>query len=366
MSCINSVSIAECAVPLPRPVRLGRSEIRTRNFLALRIGAQDGAAGEAIGYVRGSPLFGALETLAPHLLGADSLMRGEILSELEWSNVPGRAAFTRATSLLDIALWDLAAKRAELPLFQLIGGFARAAHASAVAGYYMHERSVEDITSEVSDRFNQGYGRVKVMLNGGDARFDQRLVEALSALSGRVAADAHWSWSTLTEARRYCRRLDSMGLDFLEDPFSAADWRLTHELQQTIDTPLAAGEDVCGAAQMDQLVKGIGLLRLDATTCGGITGAIEAIGIAAAAGRAVLPHVFAPLHVHLACAFANVEGVEVVPADVAADPLDRLLMENPVVASGAMQPSTQPGVGLLLNWKAIERFAVQTRTFSTA
>src|SRR4030095_2014934 len=107
MSCIDSVSIAECAVPLPRPVRLGRSEIRTRTFLALRIGAQDGAAGEAIGYVRGTPLFAALEMLAPRLLGADPLMRGQILNEIEWSNVPGRAAFTRATSLLDIALWDL-------------------------------------------------------------------------------------------------------------------------------------------------------------------------------------------------------------------------------------------------------------------
>jgi L-alanine-DL-glutamate epimerase-like enolase superfamily enzyme len=38
-------------------------------------------------------------------------------------------------------------------------------------------------------------------------------------MPGGVAADAHWSWSTFTEARRACRELDELGLSFIEDPF---------------------------------------------------------------------------------------------------------------------------------------------------
>ena len=92
-------------------------------------------------------------------------------------------------------------------------------------------------------------------------------------------------------------------------------------------TPIAAGEDVFGANVFLDLVSGIGLLRVDATTCGGVTGALQAIAIAAATGRTVFPHVFAPLHVHLACAFPNVEAAEFIPESSGADPLSALLLK---------------------------------------
>lgn len=358
---IVSVSFAECSIPLPQPVRLGKSEIRTRDFLALRVETDGGFAGEAIGYVRGTPLYRVMENIADRLLESDALMRREIVSGLDASNIPGRSALTRALSLLDIALWDISAKFAGLPLFQLIGGIAENTPVTAVTGYYMDVRTVDDISAEVERRFNEGFSRVKVMLHGGAPRFDQQLVEALASFSGRIAADAHWSWSTLTDACRYCRPLDALGLEFLEDPFPATDWRLSHELQKRMHTPVAAGEDVFGAAQIDQLVRGIGVLRIDATTCGGITGAIEAINIAAAAGRTVLPHVFVPIHAHLACAFPNVEGVEVIPTDVGADPLDVLTRNNPSVIDGTIRPSTEPGVGFCLDWESINSFALQAR-----
>jgi L-alanine-DL-glutamate epimerase-like enolase superfamily enzyme len=106
-------------------------------------------------------------------------------------------------------------------------------------------------------------------------------------------------------------------------------------------TPIAAGEDVYGAQTVSDLVTGIDILRVDATTMGGITGAIEAIALAAGRGRTVLPHVFWPLHVHLASAFPAVEGVEVIPATFGADPLDRLLAHMPVTKDGKMIPNGQ-------------------------
>jgi L-alanine-DL-glutamate epimerase-like enolase superfamily enzyme len=355
---ISKVQIAECCIPLPYVLRLGPVEIRTRDYVVLRIESDAGVAGEAIGYPRGTPLFETLSGMARRILGADVRMRRQVMFNLEHSNVPARAALTRGLSLIDIALWDIASKRAAQPLFQFLGGLRTAAEITVVAGYYVDQRSIADIVDEVGHLQDAGCKRVKIMLKGDDRDFDRKYASAVTEkMPGRVAADAHWSWNTLTEAKRMCRDLDGLGLNFLEDPFAACDLRLTHQLRRELITPIAAGEDVFGAGVVSDLVSGIDILRVDATTVGGLTGAIEAINLAAAAGRTVFPHVFAPLHVHLACAFPNVEGVEWITEESGADPLHQLLRNIPAVKDGKMSPSEEPGVGISIDWGAVERLS---------
>lgn len=355
---ISRIQLAECQIPLPQILRLGPIEIKTRDFVVLRVETDSGISGEAIGYPRGTPLLQVLTRMSQKLLGGDVSLRRDLMFKLEQSNVPARAALTRGLSMLDIALWDITCKTANQPLFQLLGGLRKQADTTVVAGYYMDRRSISDIVDEVARLCDAGYRRVKIMLKGDDSTFDREYVSATAEKApGRVAADAHWTWSTITEARRTCRDLDEFGLNFLEDPFSASDWSLTHELQREMRTPIAAGEDVFGGRAMSDLVRGIGLLRVDATTCGGITGAIEAVNVAAAAGRTVLPHVFAPLHVHFACAFPNVEAVEYIPEDSGADPLSSLLDRLPKIENGAMTPSQEPGVGIHIKWNEAEKLA---------
>lgn len=355
---ISKIQIAECAISLPHVLRLGSVEIRTRDYVAVRVETRSGVFGEAIGYPRGTPLFETIGNMARRILGADAGMRRRVMFDLEHSNIPARSALTRGLSLIDIALWDIASKQAAQPLFRLLGGLRTAAEATIVAGYYMDRRSISDVVDEVSLLQDAGCRRIKIMLKGDDGEFDRNYVSAVTdRMPGRVAADAHWSWNTLTEAKRVCHSLDRFELSFLEDPFPASDWRLTHELARDLTTPLAAGEDVFGARAISDLVSGIDVLRVDATTCGGLTGAIEAITIAAAAGRTVFPHVFPPLHVHLACAFPNVEAVEVIPEESGADPLHQLLRNTPAVKNGEMIPCEEPGVGISINWEAAERLA---------
>ncbi|MGE0406096.1 MAG: mandelate racemase/muconate lactonizing enzyme family protein [Candidatus Korobacteraceae bacterium] len=362
---ITRIQIAECRIPLPKVLTLGTTQIRTRDYVALRVETDAGLSGEALGYTRGTPLYAALEMVAPRLLGRDPVMRGDLIASLENSNVPGRAAFTRSNSLLDIACWDITAKQAKMPLFRLLGGLRTEATATAVAGYYMDLRTIDDIVDEVAKLFDCGYSRVKFMLNGNDAEFDRRYVAAVMRKPpGPVAADAHWSWASLTEAKRFCRDMDAYGLDFLEDPFPASDWQLTHELQRSMATPIAAGEDVLGTRALRDLAAGVGILRVDATTCGGVTGAVEAIHHAQGAGKSVFPHVWAPLHLHLACAFPSIDGVEVVPENTGADPLEQLLHVIPRLQQGRMKASEEPGAGVVLNWESIEKLAQRTAVVS--
>jgi L-alanine-DL-glutamate epimerase-like enolase superfamily enzyme len=333
-------------------------EIRTRDYVLLRIETHEGVFGEAIGYPRGTPLFETLSSMTRRILGKDARMRRQVMFNLEYSNVPARAALTRGLSLIDIALWDIASKRAAQPLFQFLGGLRTAADVTVVAGYYVDQRSIAAVVDEVGLLQDAGCKRVKIMLKGDDRDFDRKYASAVAEkMPGRVAADAHWTWNTLTEARRACLDLDGLGLNFIEDPFSASDVRLTHQLRRELSTPIAAGEDVFGAGVVSGLVSGIDILRVDATTVGGLTGAIEAINLAAGAGRTVFPHVFAPLHIHLACAFPNVEAVEWITKECGADPLHQLLQNIPVVKEGKMTPSEEPGAGISIDWDAVERLA---------
>lgn len=352
---ITRILLAEVKVPLPKILRLGAVEIKTRDFVTVRIETDGHVHGDAMGYPRGTPLLEALSKVASGLIGRDPLLRREGLHAFEQANATSRPVYSRAMSLLDVALWDLCAKVADLPLYRLLGGLRSKAPVTAVAGYYMDTRSVDNIADEVSMRLDQGYSRVKVMLKGDDPVYDLSYVKAVTRVApGRVAADAHWSWSSLTEAMRFCRAIDDAGLAFLEDPFAPQDGDLTTALQEQLGTPIAAGEDVVDLRSMRRLADGVSVLRVDATTCGGITGALGALQLASMGGSTVFPHVFAPLHLQLACAFPQVEGVEFIPPESGADPIDALLLRPIVVTDGWMAADEEPGAGLELDWHRVE------------
>ncbi len=358
---ITRILLSEIRIPLPQPLRLGPAVISTRDYVAVRVETDKGIFGDALGYPRGAPLFETLAWIGRSLTGTDPLMRRQGLCAFAAANPTSRSIYSRAQSLLDIALWDLAAKAAGQPLYRLLGGLRTIVPVTAVAGYYMDTRSVEEIADEVARRVDEGYPRVKVMLKGDDPAFDLGYLEAVTRRApGRVAADAHWSWSSLPEARSFCRQIDGLGLAFLEDPFAPEDWRWTGELQEELSTPIAAGEDVNEPGAMRELAGAVSFLRVDATTCGGITGALAAIHAASFAGCRVFPHVFAPLHIHLACAFPEVEGVEFIPPESGADPLKRLLKRSVRISDGHMRVDEEPGAGMKLDWPSIEKVAVRS------
>jgi L-alanine-DL-glutamate epimerase-like enolase superfamily enzyme len=85
---ISRIQIAECSIPLPYVLRLGPVEIRTRDYVLLRVECEAGIFGEAIGYPRGTPLFETLSGMGRRILGADANMRRQVLFNLEQSMSP--------------------------------------------------------------------------------------------------------------------------------------------------------------------------------------------------------------------------------------------------------------------------------------
>lgn len=358
---VARVRLAECRIPLPRPIRLGPVEITTRDFVVMAVETADGRLGEALGYPRGTPLFDAAALVARRVIGTRASHRRATLGSYLAGAVNGRPAMVRAVSLYDIALGDLAARAAGLPLHHMLGALRDTVPLMAVAGYYLDQRTIDDVADEARALVDAGYDRVKIMLRGDDPDFDRRYVEAVSAAApGRLAADAHWSWNTVAEAMRTIRAIDDAGLLFLEDPFGAYRNHLLADLQAQMRTPLAAGEDMPDADALAGLADAIPVLRVDATTCGGFTAALAVCEAAGLRGATVLPHVFAPVHGCLAGVSAAVEMCEVIPEQTGADPLGRLLRRLPRIEDGVLHIDQAPGAGVEIDWDAVERHATRT------
>ena len=231
----------------------------------------------------------------------------------------------------------------------------------AVGGYYLNERSIDDVCDEMRALVDTGHQRVKIMLSGADPDFDRRYVDAVASVTeGRLGADAHWSWRSVPQALRTCSLIDQAGLLFLEDPFGAYQWPLAFQLQSHLKTPVAMGEDMPDEVSLFGLTDRLSVLRVDATTCGGIGSATDVIAAATLRGAAILPHVFGQLHAQLAGAFSGIEAVEYIPQVTGADPLSLILRRHLNIDDGMLAIDEEPGAGIELDWDEVEKYAVAT------
>src|SRR5690606_2610946 len=112
-------------VALPEVVRLGDIEVRTREFVFMRVMTADGVQGAAYAMTRGAPVAQvAADLIWPNVAGMDAINLVRVRAKLDRALVThGAAGITqRAISLLDLALWDAKGKACGLPVWQLLGG----------------------------------------------------------------------------------------------------------------------------------------------------------------------------------------------------------------------------------------------------
>jgi len=342
-------------------VRFGAAVYASREHTFLRIRTDAGIDGFACSLDREVPVAAALRPLAERLVGRDALRGRALIAELLAANAPGRAGLVRAHSLIELALWDVTAKAAGLPLHLLLGGLRERIPALAIAGYLIEERGEDAIVDELTGLREQGFGHLKLMIGARDAAwthgFLSRCREAIG-FETQLSLDVHYSFPSLAEAIRVGRALDELELGFLEDPFPPAQWRHHRALASAIRTPLAAGEDVTDALAYVDLLEAVGVLRVDPTSAGGLEPALRGIHLAEAAGTRVLAHGFPWVNAQLAGAYAAMDWVEVAAPLENGDRFGELL-EDPGFAleGGELVLDRRPGAGTRLDWARVEALA---------
>lgn len=201
------------------------------------------------------------DSFGPLLLGEDPReVRGlwEKLyrtAEIYWV---GRAGITHlALSAIDVALWDLKAKVANQPLWQLLGGSSRKIKAYNTDGGWLNfpiNKVVDDCKRMVEE---DGYKAVKLKVGGPDTSEDIRRVAAVRKALGdsiEIMTDANGKWS-LPQAISACHRLADHAVTWIEEPIAFDDVEGHKRLAAVSPVPVALGEQLYMVEQFRDFIN---------------------------------------------------------------------------------------------------------------
>ncbi|MBX3031690.1 MAG: mandelate racemase/muconate lactonizing enzyme family protein [Chloroflexi bacterium] len=366
---ITAVRATTADVPLPRPIVMGEIRFDSREYLIVEIETDTGHTGIGLGMTRNSPAASIVDrSLRPHLLGTDPLLTEHHWEQLYYRNLPmgQRGVFMRALSAVDIALWDLKAQAAGMPLWRLLGGLRGRVPTLIAGGYPASDRTLADLAGELSDYVARGFRMIKIAAGELDED-SERLRVSRQAVGPDIALayDAHWAWRDLLSVTPVVRRWADLDLLFIEDPYPSEQVAMSAQLRDATGCRLALGEDTVGRWAFHDLLmrQHPDVLRVDATVLGGVSEAVKVCALAGTLSIPVLPHVFPEVHVHLAAAFPSILAVEMTDRAYETESLHRLFRRWVHVEDGAMVAPEEPGLGVELDRHALERYAVRSASF---
>lgn len=304
------------------------------------------------------------DVLAPLLIGENPLA-----IERHWERMYGSMRLRghstgyqlEAIAGVDIALWDLAGKLLDVPVYHLLGGPFRLqlpCYASGVPGDTVASR-VATAQRLVAD----GYTAIKTSIGRGNIDTDLAGVAAIAeAVHGQadVLVDAHGAYSAET-ALYVGRRLQDMGIYWLEDPLPPEDVAGYTHLTTALDMAVAAGETECTRWQFAERLsrRAVDVILPDICRAGGITEGRRIATVASLYNTRWAAHVSigSSVHVaaaaHLAAASANFLIFEFSSTP---NPLgDRLLTAPLHPVGGILDVPSGPGLGIDFDEDRLER-----------
>jgi D-galactarolactone cycloisomerase len=357
--------------PIATPVQTSFGIMRDRPAVFVRIEDHDGAVGwgeawcnfPAVGAEHRARLFDSV--LAPLLLERSYASPAEAFEHLSQrtavlaiqSGEPGPMA--QVIAGIDLALWDLCARRTGEPLWRLLGG------RSDRVGVYASGINPDRPQDVVAARRSEGYRAFKLKIGFGAER-DLANLRTVRDLLGREAplmVDANQAWS-LEDALAIAPQLAEFGLDWLEEPLRAdRPWSEWIRLAQASAIPLAAGENLSGAAfELAMAAAPLAVLQPDLAKWGGISGCWPVIAKAMASGLRYCPHflgggigLMASAHV-----LAAAGGDGLLEIDANPNPLrTQLSPQLWQIEEGACRLGDEPGIGVLPDLASLAPFAVR-------
>jgi L-alanine-DL-glutamate epimerase-like enolase superfamily enzyme len=362
---IVAVRAVTTRLELPRPIELGSMRIAHRAYAVVTIQTEAGLEGKAFALSRDAPVAEVIERqLAPVLVASDSDLVAARFDECFGAMVAsGRVGIgMRALSLVDIALWDLKGQRAGLPLWRLLGGFAAEVPTMIVGGYPTGEPP-EELAARIGDYGRSGWRLVKLARLGDAEAMRRLLAGSLETLPAgcELVVDAAWVWRRAGDVLRELAAWGEPPLAWLEDPLPTEDVPAYSRLRADAAIPIGAGDEITDPHLLRAHLRAgsLDVLRVDATTVGGVSGALRVIADAAAAGLPVSFHIYPELHVHLAASAADGATIETFDRDDNPfDPADRLYSGGPEFRPGVTTAPETSGVGIELDAELIERHRV--------
>lgn len=340
---------------LTTPIRFGNWVMTHRDFVLVRVDVAGAPSGFAYGLTRDGPVSEIVRaTVGPAYLRQAALDPGTLFEQALWTNHAVHAAGIgmRALSLVDLATWDALARCKAVSLTRLLGGQPTSMPVTAIVGY-PPDTSPSEVRDQVSDLLARGWRRFKLPIAPDLDATEARLRAARSAAPDSwIGLDINMALHTVSSVCGLEERVRDLQLGWLEDVVPPGSVDMVRRIRAASVTPIAMGDEQGGSYHPEALLAGaaIDVLRVDATTNGGVSRMPSIVEQARRAGVAISPHMFPHVHSRL---LPGIGATEVpiewgLPA-TGVHPWDDSL-EQPQVADGMMLPlDDAPGLGRLIN-----------------
>jgi muconate cycloisomerase len=369
---ITRIETIPVRVPLKAEfaIRSGRGGAHTASpFLLVKVHTDEGIVG--IGEASCTPRWsGEDQVTGAHLIRTylAPLLLGQDPTRVEGLTKQFRLAFAGnyfTKSAVEMALWDIAGKAAEKPVYELLGGKVRDFVTTKWSVSGVEPSKAADIAKWA---IAQGFKAMKVKV-GIEPDSDVARVRAVREVIGpqtKLGVDANGGWSP-EDAIQTVERLKPLGIYFAEQPVAPEDVAVMADVRRRIGLPLVADESLY------TLQDAMTLKRLEAADvfsvyvgkAGGI-GPAKAIAdfalrnsIKCTVGSNLELGVGSAAMVHLAIAARGITA-EDFPCDVIGPFYyeDDVVREPLAITAGKAIPNDKPGLGVELDESKVERYRV--------
>lgn len=354
---IKAVVATYYRVPLPEVLSDStHGDITHFHLVTVRIRDENGDEGVGYTYtvdVAGEAIRSLIEhDLAPILIGEDSQRIERLWNKMWWrihyAGRGGPASF--AISAVDIALWDLFAKRMELPLWKLLGGHDP--KVQAYAGGIDLMFPLDRLLRQTEANLARGFRAIKMKVGRPTLHEDVERVRAMREFLGNdipLLVDANMRW-TVDEAIRASHAFAEYDVFWLEEPTIPDDVAGHVRIEREGPLPIATGENHHTLYDFRNFINAgaVSYPEPDVSNCCGITVWMKVATLAEANNLKVTSHGVHDLHVHLLAAVPNKSFLEAHGFGLEA------YIEHPmIIEDGYATAPDRPGHGVVFDWKAL-------------
>ncbi|MDD3334420.1 MAG: mandelate racemase/muconate lactonizing enzyme family protein [Eubacteriales bacterium] len=350
-----------------------------KNWIYVKLETDDGLIGwgESTGGLTAAPEKGLLEELRSRVIGLDP------------TNVTGVLDFLRKTLFLtsggsavsgiEMACWDIIAKKANMPLWQLLGGKVRPHIRCYANGWYQGPREPERFAERAQEIVAMGYtalkfdpfGKAYKFMSRDEELYAMKIVRAVRGAVGDevdLLIEAHDRFNQ-TEAIRIGQMLEEFRPFWYETPVISDNFDRLNEVARRVHVPVIAGERTSNPRSLVKLLAGgaIDIVNPEILGCGGIIGLLDCFAIARSFDAYVAPHnaqspFCTAVNVHVDITQPNLLIQECFD-DSSVGWTDDVLSGYPKVVNGFIEPSDAPGIGVTINEKEAAKHPYGDKNF---
>ncbi|MGQ0579647.1 MAG: mandelate racemase/muconate lactonizing enzyme family protein [Betaproteobacteria bacterium] len=377
---ITDIKIHVLKSALAEPFAFSQGWVKQRSATLVEVLTDEGITGWGEAFAQGlePPEIAATvidKALKPLVIGADPLD-----TEVLWHRMyhmtrdyGRKGSVVAGISAVDIALWDIAGKFYQVPVYKLIGGAFRSKVQPYATGFYRIKGQGEArrLGEEAVRHFEAGFSLMKVKLGYGvddDIACMKEIGRVIQGKPITLMVDTNHAYGR-AEALRLGRALEDYDLRWYEEPVVPEDIQGYVEMRQKLSMPIAGGEnehtlygfrELLGAGAVD-------VAQPDLGSCGGISTGRHIIALAHAHGIQVNPHVWGSaiaqaaslqLIAALPVAHHSLFALEpILEYDRSTHPFRQHLITKPIQqVQGLVEIPSGPGLGVEVDRSVVEKY----------